>query len=115
MSSNRPLAVLRSDRPLILSVLLLAAGIGILFGYGNGTGGFNASFPMAGAQVQAAITTYGPAAMGGLALTALGVLLLAWSFLAAIVGQVRVLGPVTREREVVRIVPEREKEWVTKS
>jgi hypothetical protein len=115
MNSDRPLTILRSDRPLILSVLLLAAGIGIIFEYGNGTGSFNASFPMAGASVQAAITTYGPAAMGGLALTALGVLLLAWSFLAAIVGQIQVLGPVTREREVVRIVPEHDKEWVAKS
>jgi hypothetical protein len=49
--------------------------------------------------------------MGGLALTALGVLTLIWSFLCAIIGQIRVIGPSVREREVVRIVPEHDDVW----
>jgi hypothetical protein len=113
--------VLRSDRPLILAVLFLAAGLGVIFGYGNGTAGFNAAYPVSAASVALSITTIGPAAIGGLALTAIGLVLLIWSFLASIVGQVRLIGPGVREREivrevpVVREVPEHTKGWVPKS
>jgi hypothetical protein len=78
---------MRSDGPLILAVLFLAAGLTIIFGYGVGTAGFNAAYPFSAANLQMSITTTGPAAIGGMALTLLGVLLLAWALICALVGQ----------------------------
>src|SRR6266581_8628141 len=75
----REVSSMRSDRSLIVSVLLLAAGLGLTFAYCNGTVGLNAGYPLSGASLKLSITTYGPAALGGPALTALGLLLLLWS------------------------------------
>jgi hypothetical protein len=83
---------MKSDGPLILAVLSLAAGLTIIFAYGVGTAGFNAAYPFSGANLQMSISTAGPAAIGGLGLTALGLLLLFWALLCAIVGQFRVIG-----------------------
>jgi hypothetical protein len=92
---------MRSDRPLIVSILLLASGLGLVFGYGNGTAGFNAAYPVSAASLQLAITTTGPAALGGLILTVLGLLTMAWALICAFVGQVQQIGrPV---REIVRV------------
>ncbi|MGA2852032.1 MAG: hypothetical protein ABSE46_23765 [Terracidiphilus sp.] len=77
---------MRSDGPLILAVLSVAAGLGVIFSYGVGTAGFNAAYPLAGANLQLSIATAGPAAVGGLALTALGLLILAWALICALVG-----------------------------
>ena len=79
--------VMRSDGPLILAVLSLAAGLTIIFKYGVGTAGFNAAYPVSGASVQMSISTAGPAAIGGMALTALGLLLMLWALVCAVVGQ----------------------------
>jgi hypothetical protein len=83
---------MKSDGPLILAVVSLAAGLGLIFGYGNGTEGFNAAYPFAAANLNLSITTVGPAAIGGLGLTALGLLLLIWALICAILGQFRVIG-----------------------
>jgi hypothetical protein len=77
---------MKSDGPLILAVLFLAAGLTVIFGYGVGTGGFNAAYPFAAANFQMSISTAGPAAVGGMALLAVGVLVLVWALAAAIVG-----------------------------
>jgi hypothetical protein len=106
---------MKSDRPLIVSILFLATGLTLIFGYCTGTAGFNAAYPVAGASVQLAITTYGPAAIGGVVLTAIGLVLLIWALICAIVGQIQLIGPAVKEREVVRVAPEREKEWAAKS
>ncbi len=82
---------MRSERPLIAAVLFLAAGLSLIFSYCNGASNFNAAFPMAASVFHLDITTAGPAALGGIALTALGVLLLIWALLAAIVGQISLL------------------------
>jgi hypothetical protein len=78
---------MKSDGPLILAVLSLAAGLTIIFTYGVGTGGFNAAYPVSAASLQMSISTTGPAAIGGMALTALGLLLTVWALICAIVGQ----------------------------
>ncbi len=78
---------MRSDRPLIVSVLLLAAGLGLTFGYCNGTVGLNAGYPLSGASLKINVATFGPAALGGPALTALGAALLIWAMICAIFGQ----------------------------
>lgn len=95
---------MRPDRPLIVSVLCLAAGLGLIFGYCNGTAGMSAAYPLSGASLNVAITTNGPGALGGVALTALGLLLLIWAFLAAIVSQIRGAGPVRTKVERVETV-----------
>lgn|SRR5580658_9651368 len=77
---------MRSDGPLILAVLSLAAGLTIIFKYGIGTGSFNAAYPVAGASLQMSISTAGPAAIGGMALIALGLLLMLWALISAIAG-----------------------------
>jgi hypothetical protein len=76
---------MKSNGPLILAVLFLASGLIMIFAYGVGTAGFNAAYPFSGANLNLSITTYGPAAIGGLALTALGMLLLLWATLCAVI------------------------------
>jgi hypothetical protein len=55
----------------------------------------NIAYPFASSVLHLDLTTYGPAVLGGLALIALGALLLAWSVLAAFVHQISLL--VSRE------------------
>jgi len=66
--------------------MLLAAGLTVIFYYGVGTAGFNAAYPFSAASMQLSIATAGPAAVGGLALSALGLLILAWAMICAVVG-----------------------------
>jgi hypothetical protein len=80
---------MKPDRPLILSVILLAAGLGIIFGYCHGTVGLNVAIPVSGASFILCTTTTGPGALGGFALTVLGVLLRSWALICAIIGQFR--------------------------
>lgn len=75
------------DRLLIASVLCLSAGLGVIFGYCNGTIGANAGWPLAACSLQISVTTTGPGALGGLVLTVLGVLLLICATLVAIIHQ----------------------------
>jgi signal transduction histidine kinase len=78
---------MKSDGPLILAVLLLASGLTIIFAYGIGSAGFNAAYPFSAANLNLSIATTGPAAMGGLALTALGLMVLLWGLICALVGE----------------------------
>ncbi len=80
---------MKSDGPIILAVLLLGAGLTMIFMYGHGTAGANAAYPVSAASVNLSIATTGPAAVGGLGLLALGSLVLAWSLLCAFVGLFR--------------------------
>jgi hypothetical protein len=83
---------MKSDGPLILAVLFLAAGLTLIIFYGVGTAGFNAAYPFSAANLQMSISTTGPAAIGGLGLTALGLLLMVWAVIGAIVSQFMVFG-----------------------
>ncbi len=83
---------MKSDGPLILAVLFLASGLTIIFTYGIGSAGFNAAYPFSAANLQLSIATTGPAAIGGLALTALGVLTLVWALICAFVGEFSGIG-----------------------
>ncbi len=83
---------MRPDRPLIVAVASLAAGVGLIVGYCQGATSMNAAYPFSGSTLHINLTANGPAVLGGLALTALGVLLLAWAVLAAIVHQFSLLG-----------------------
>ena len=92
---------MKSERPLIASVLFLATGLSLIFGYCNGTSSLNAAYPIAASVLHLDITTSGPAALGGITLTAIGVLLLIWALLGAIVGQITL---IFRHREDDRIL-----------
>jgi|HubBroStandDraft_5_1064220.scaffolds.fasta_scaffold195362_2 signal transduction histidine kinase len=77
---------MKSNGPLILAVLFLASGLITIFAYGVDTAGFNAAYPFSAANLNLSVTTYGPAAVGGLALTALGLLMLLWALVCAFIG-----------------------------
>jgi uncharacterized membrane protein YphA (DoxX/SURF4 family) len=107
---------MRSDRPLILALIFLGAGLGVLIGYCNGTTGFSASYPFTNSILHLEMTTTGVGVVGGVVATAIGLLLLVWAFLAAIVSLFT--GPsVARERVVERVsvVPKEGAEYETES
>lgn len=79
---------MKPDRPLIFSVLCLAFGLGVILGYCNGNSSLSTAYPFSGTVLHIDITTVGIGVLGGVFLTALGLLLLVWSFVAAIVSQV---------------------------
>jgi hypothetical protein len=78
---------MKSDYVLIGSALLLAIGLGLIFGYTHGTVGFNGAYPVAGASLQVSVNTTGLAAMAGVPLTLLGLLLLIVAVISAIARQ----------------------------
>ncbi len=82
---------MRPDRPLIGAVVTLAAGITTILAYCHGTTAFAAGYPFSESQLHIDFITNGPAVMGGTALIALGLLLLAWALLAAFVSQIVLL------------------------
>ena len=77
---------MKPDRPLLASILFLAVGLFMTFAYCQGTAGLSAGFPVSSSTIHFSATTSGPAALGGIVLTAVGVVLLAWSFLVALFG-----------------------------
>lgn len=79
---------MRCERPLIAAIVFLATGLSLIFGYCNGVSSLNAAYPLSNSVLHLDLTTTGPAALGGIALTALGSLLLVWALLGAIVGQI---------------------------
>jgi xanthine/uracil permease len=79
---------MKADRPLIVSVLLLAAGLATILAYCHGTTNLSAAYPLNGSTLHVEFTTIGPAVLGGLLLTALGLLTMVFAFLAAIVGEI---------------------------
>jgi hypothetical protein len=87
---------LKPDRFVIASVLFLSCGLWLIFGYCNGTAGMRLASPLSGASLNICITTNGPGAPGGIALTAIGVLLLIWALIWSIVGQFRLDGPSSK-------------------
>jgi len=76
---------MKTDYVLIGSVLLLAIGLGLIFGHMNGSVRFNAAFPVSAASVQVSINTTGVPAMAGVPLTLLGLALLMAAVISAIV------------------------------
>ena len=79
---------MKSDYVLIGSALLLAIGLGLVFGYTQGTAGFNAAYPVSGASLQISIKTTGWPVMIGLPVTIVGVLLLIAALVSAIARQI---------------------------
>lgn len=95
-------ANVKPDRPLIVSVPCLVAGLGVILGYGNGSSSFAAAYPFSGTILRIDITTVGVGVLGGLMLTLIGLLLLAWSFIASIVSQISLMmGSDTRTERLL--------------
>jgi len=82
---------MKPDRPLILSILFLAAGLWLVFGYAHGIAGVSAAWPVANSTLHIDVNTSGLGALSGIVLLGIGVLLLVWSLLAAIVSQLMLL------------------------
>ena len=87
---------MKADRPLILAVLILASGLALICVYCTGNTSMSMAYPMSSSVLQVAVTTSGPAALGGVALTMLGLLLLVWAFLCAIIGETGRMSPAAR-------------------
>ncbi len=77
---------MRSERVLIGSVLFLAVGLGLIFGFCNGTTGFTFGYPFSATSLHVDITTTGVPALAGLALIGLGCLLLLLSLILGFTG-----------------------------
>ena len=84
---------MNTDRLVIASVVSLALGLGLIFGYCHGTAGFSAAYPVAGASLQLSLTTTGLPAMAGFAFTVVGILLLIWALVDAVVRQIELHAP----------------------
>ena len=80
---------MKSDRLVIGAVIFLAAGLGLLFGFTNGTTGLSVGYPFSETRLHVDITTTGIPALIGLPLVAAGALLLFFALIAAIVSQFR--------------------------
>src|SRR6266568_4625415 len=85
---------MKSDRLVIFAVLFLAAGLGLLFGFTNGTTGLNVGYPFSETRLHVDITTIGIPVLVGLPLVAAGALLLFFALCAAIASQFRREEPV---------------------
>lgn len=90
---------MRSVRVLIGSVLFLAGGLGVIFGFCNGATGLSLGYPLSAVSLHIDITTTGVPALAGLALTGIGLLLLVLSLIGAIAGRFRSHEPPGRRRE----------------
>jgi hypothetical protein len=80
---------MKSDRWVIAAVLFLAAGLGLLFGFTDGTASMNVGYPFSATKLRVDITTTGIPALVGLPLVAAGTLMLFFALITAIVSQFR--------------------------
>ena len=80
---------MKSDRLVIGAVLFLAAGLGLLVRFCNGTTGLSLGYPLSGTNLHVDVTTTGIPVLAGIPLVAAGALLLFIALIAAIVSQFR--------------------------
>jgi len=82
---------MRPDRPVIGAVVCLVTGVALIVAYCRDASAASIAFPISLSTLHLDLTTSGPGVPGGLIFVALGVLLLVWSLLAAIVSQIGLL------------------------
>lgn len=80
---------MKSDRLVIFAVLFLAAGLGVLLGFTNGSTGLNVGYPFSETRLHVEITTIGIPVLVGVPLVAAGAVLLLFALIAAIASQFR--------------------------
>ena len=78
---------MKSDRLVIAAVLFLAAGLGLLLKFANGTTGLNVGYPFSETKLHADFVTAGIPVLVGVPLVAAGALLLVFALVAAIASQ----------------------------
>jgi hypothetical protein len=78
---------MNSERNLIVSIVLLIAGLGLIFGYSHGSVNLSAAYPISGAALQVDLKTTGLPAIAGLAATLLGTIFLIVAAVQAILAQ----------------------------
>jgi hypothetical protein len=97
---------MRADRPLLASAVFLGTGLWMIFRYGITGAGISAAMPWSNMGFQLNLAENGPAAIGGVALTAIGLLLFIWAILTALAWHASLLfDRVDENRDFVRIVP----------
>ena len=86
---------------LVVGVLCLAAGIGVIFGFCNGTTGLQLGYPLSASSVHIDITTTGAGVPIAVGLTLLGAFLLIIATIIALVGMLHRGGeyPPSKRRE----------------
>lgn len=86
---------------LVVAVVCLAAGIGVIFGFCNGTTGLSLGSPLSASSIHIDITTTGAGVPIAVGLVALGTFLLIVATIIALVGLLRRNGefPPSRRRE----------------
>lgn len=80
---------MKSDRLVIFAVLFLAAGLGLVLGFTNGSTGLNVGYPFSETRLHVDLTTIGIPVLVGVPLIAAGVVLLLFALIAAIASQFR--------------------------
>ena len=85
---------------LIVAVVCFVVGVGVIFGYCDGTTAFNFGLPLSATSLHIDITTKGLPALAGLGLTAAGAFLLIVATMIALVGSFQRRDvPLTRRQE----------------
>ena len=86
---------MNAERALIASILFLALGLGLIFGYcHDSTASFSGAYPVAGASLQFVINTNGFPAVAGLAATGAGIV---FPFAALVFTVLKLVSPPTTE------------------
>lgn len=80
---------MKSDRLVIFAVLFLAAGLGLVVGFTQGSTGLNVGYPFSETRLHLDITTIGLPVLIGVPLLAAGSVLLLFALVAAIASQFR--------------------------
>jgi uncharacterized membrane protein YphA (DoxX/SURF4 family) len=83
---------------LVIAVVCLAAGIGVIFGYCNGTTGFSFGYPLSASSIHIDITTTGVGVPIAVGLVGLGSFLLIVDTVIALVGLLRRKGEYAPSR-----------------
>jgi len=92
---------MNAERNLIVSIVLMIAGLGLIFGYSHGAVTFSAAYPVSATGLQIDLKKTGLPASAGLAATLLGTTLLPAAAVQAILAQWPLSQSATRGRSPV--------------
>jgi hypothetical protein len=97
---------MRADRPLLVSAVFLGAGLWMIFRYGASGAGITRALRWSNIGFHFNLAASGPAALGGAAPIAIGILFLLWALLAALAWHATLLfDRYDDDRDFLRIMP----------